>query len=97
MSDKQKHSEGPWAAVCDEARGNPRCLIVDKNGHEVASVNPYCETWNENASLIMDAPRMLELIRDLHDFAEPMRHWQYAEKARQAFRDAAILLGEHNG
>jgi hypothetical protein len=55
MSDKQKHSEGPWAAACDEARGNPRCLIVDKNGHEVASVNPYCENWNENASLIMDA------------------------------------------
>lgn len=38
--------------------------------------------------------KLLEVIRELHDFAEPTRISEYADRARQAFRDAAILLGE---
>jgi hypothetical protein len=26
-----------WKAMCDEARGRPRCLIVDKDGSEIAA------------------------------------------------------------
>lgn len=50
-----------------------------------------------NGRLIADAPKMLALIRDLHDFAEPMRHYEYIERGRKAFRDAAVLLEEHGG
>ncbi len=91
------HTPGPWSLLCSEARGGPRCLVVCPKDNEIASINPFRESWNEDAELIADAPRMLELIRELHDFAEPMRHWEYAERGRQAFRDAAILLGKHGG
>jgi hypothetical protein len=39
--------------------------------------------------------KLLGVIRELHDFAEPTRRSEYADRARQAFRDAAILLGEN--
>ncbi len=51
-------------------RGGPRCLVVCPKDNEIASINPFRESWNEDAELIADAPRMLELIRELHDFAE---------------------------
>jgi hypothetical protein len=51
--------------MCDEARGKPRCLIVDKDGYEIAAVNPYRETWNENAALIARAPELRARVAEL--------------------------------
>ena len=51
--------EPRWRVMCDEARGKPRCLIVDQDGNEVAAVNPYREAWNENSELIARAPELL--------------------------------------
>ena len=91
------HTTGPWRLLCSEDRGGPRCLVVCPKGSEIASINPFRESWNKDAGLIVDVPNMLEVIRELHDFAEPMRHWRYVERGRQAFRDAAILLEKHGG
>ena len=62
------------------------------NGPLPESINVQCEA---NARLMADAPRLLEVLRELHDFAEPMRHYEH--RARKAFRDAASLLDDHGG
>ena len=61
------HTPGPWALLCDEARCRPRCLVVDAKGNEIASVNPFRESWNEDAELIAAAPMMKEILLDFCD------------------------------
>jgi hypothetical protein len=84
------HTPGPWKPVRSVTCGHLRAE------HNYCS-DPKKEWTEADIRLIADAPKMLELIRELHDFAEPMRHWEYAERGRQAFRDAAILIGQHGG
>lgn len=57
------HSPGPWNLLCLEARGRPRCLVVDAKDNEIASVNPFRESWNEDAELIAAAPDLLEALQ----------------------------------
>jgi len=49
-----------------------------------------------NAELMADAPRLLELLRTLHDFSVPFRS-RLAEESEQAFADARALLEKHGG
>lgn len=56
------HTPGPWRVYCDEARGRPRCLIVDKDDGEIASVNPHRTEWNVNADLIAAAPQLFQSL-----------------------------------
>lgn len=56
------HTPGPWNVLCSEARGRPRCLVVDAKDNEIASINPFRESWNEDAELIATAPEMRELL-----------------------------------
>ena len=53
------HTPGPWSLLCDEARGIPRCLVVDKDGGEIAAVNPHRA---ENAELLAAAPELLAAV-----------------------------------
>ena len=64
MTDQPKPTP-QWSILCDESRGRPRCLIVDKDGNEVAAVNPYREDWNEVSELIACAPELLAEITEL--------------------------------
>jgi hypothetical protein len=50
-----------------------------------------------NAELWADAPRMLEVLRTLHDFALPLRERGLAAESEQAFADARALLEKHGG
>lgn len=61
----EKPTLGLWKIMCDEARGKPRCLIVDQHGNEIASVNPYRESWNKDAELIASVPMMVEALRKI--------------------------------
>jgi hypothetical protein len=85
------HTPGPW-----EVREHDGLFAITHPSGWVLESDDVRQNRSD-ARLIADAPKMLALIRDLHDFAEPMRHYEYAEKGRQAFRDAAILLAEHGG
>jgi transcriptional regulator with XRE-family HTH domain len=49
------------------------------------------------AALRDDAPRLLEALRDLHDFARPLGGRSYVEQSNKAFFDAAELLRKHGG
>lgn len=50
-----------------------------------------------NAELWADAPRMLEVLRKVLTYAEPLLGWQHIEEAEQAFGDANDLLEKHGG
>lgn len=64
MTDQPKPTP-QWSILCDEARGRPRCLIVDKDGNEVAAVNPYRQDWNEVSELIARAPELQQRVDEL--------------------------------
>ena len=55
------------------------------------------EETKANAELWADAPRLLEALRTLHDFALPLRDRGLAEESEQAFADARALLEKHGG
>jgi hypothetical protein len=55
------------------------------------------EETKANAELMADAPRMLEVLRTLHDFALPLRDRGLAAESEQAFADARALLEKHGG
>jgi len=40
-------------------------LLVDEKGNEIASVNPYRESWNQDSELIAAAPDMFRIIERL--------------------------------
>ncbi len=102
--DRVVHTPGPWkyhAGGCMVMDSDGQMAIADIRGWGTLSTRlgetVAIDRMDANGRLIADAPKMLALIRELHDFAEPMRHWEYGERARKAFRDAAILLEEHGG
>jgi hypothetical protein len=50
-----------------------------------------------NAELMAEAPRLLEVLRTLHDFALPLRDRGLAAESEQAFADVRALLEKHGG
>jgi hypothetical protein len=57
----------------------------------------FDESAQANAELWADAPRLLEVLRTLHDFALPLRDRGLAAESEQAFADARALLEKHGG
>jgi hypothetical protein len=58
---------------------------------------PTAEETKANAELMADAPRMLEVLRKVLTYAEPLLGWQHIDEAEQAFGDANSLLKKHGG
>ena len=50
-----------------------------------------------NAELWVDAPRMLEVLRIIHDLGIPFEHGEKTKKAREAFWATKDLLEKHGG
>jgi len=50
-----------------------------------------------NAELWADAPRILEVLRKIFTYSEPLPGWQHIDEAEQAFGDAHDLLEKHGG
>jgi hypothetical protein len=50
-----------------------------------------------NAELMADAPRLLEVLRNLLTYSEPLLGWQHLDEAEQAFGNAHDLLKKHGG
>jgi hypothetical protein len=55
------------------------------------------EETKANAELMADAPRMVEVLRKVLTYSEPLLGWQHIEEAEQAFGDANDLLEKHGG
>lgn len=52
-------TKGEWKILLVRTRNKPRCLIIDSDGNEVASVNPYRERLEEESRAIAAAPDLL--------------------------------------
>ena len=92
---ESKFTPGPWVAEPHRDCGIFRIKAGEEN---IASLS----FWNEaneyaNAELMADAPRLLEVLRTLHDFALPLRYRGVAKTSLQAFADARALLEKHGG
>ena len=81
-----EYTAEPWSLLCDEARGRPRCLIVDAKGNEIAAVNPFRESWNENANLLKAAPELLEALEEIR--SDPDIRYRVWVKAHEAIKKA---------
>jgi hypothetical protein len=94
MADSE-FTPGPWVAEPHRDGGIFRIKAGEEN---IASLS----FWNEanedaNAELMADAPRMLEVLRKVLTYSEPLLGWQHIDEAEQAFGDANELLEKHGG
>jgi hypothetical protein len=95
---ESKFTKGPWRVEKSEAYKDTWRVTAD--GHRLASLcggdGEFAQT-QANAELMADAPRLLEALRTLHDFALPLRERGLAAESEQAFADARALLEKHGG
>ncbi len=95
---ESKFTKGPWRVEKSEAYKNTWRITAD--GQRLASLDSddgEPAQTQANAELMADAPRMLEVLRTLHDFALPLRYRGVAETSVQAFADALAILEKHGG
>lgn len=95
---ESKFTPGDWKVL--EARDIPNSKRIASADLCFAVVSSHLlkpEEIAANAELMADAPRMLEVLRTLHDFALPLRDRGLAAESKQAFADARALLEKHGG
>jgi hypothetical protein len=96
---ESKFTPGPYR-VSNSFEGGDRELWIYSDMTYLGSVANSSMDPEEiaaNAELWADAPRMLEVLRTLHDFALPLRDRGLAAESEQAFADARALLEKHGG
>jgi hypothetical protein len=98
MITESKFTPGPWGFQESEAYKNTWRITAD--GQRLASLDgddgDPAQT-QANAELMAEAPRMLEVLRTLHDFALPLRDRGVAAESERAFADARAILEKHGG
>ena len=100
---ESKFTKGPWMAEHAQAFGNTYriragglvlCAVVSR---ELIGNEFDLEEAKANAELMADAPRLLEVLRNLLTYSEPLLGWQHIDEAEQAFDAAHELLEKHGG
>jgi len=99
---ESKFTKGPW--VARESTTKNTFSIFSDSIFLAAAVGGFgpddrtsLKETRANAELMADAPRLLEALRTLHDFALPLRERGLAAESEQAFADARALLEKHGG
>jgi hypothetical protein len=96
---ESKFTPGPYR-VSNSFEGGDRELWIYSDTTYLGSVANSSMDPKEiaaNAELMADAPRLLEVLRTLHDFAFPLRHIGLPETSAQALVDARAILEKHGG
>jgi hypothetical protein len=102
---KSKFTPGPWRVEKSSNFQSTHRVKAGKvflcaavggldSGNENGT-NP--EETKANAELMADAPRMLEVLREIHDLGIPFEHGEKTKKAREAFWATKDLLEKHGG
>jgi len=96
---KSKFTSGPYCVIgpSEELSAAKRVFAGTTYLGTVTNSDMDPEEIAANAELWKDAPRMLEVLRTLHDFALPLRDRGLAAESEQAFADARALLEKHGG
>ena len=90
---ESKFTPGPLIATQNETVKGLWDVRSDRDFLGVA----FDESAQANAELWADAPRLLEVLRKVLTYSEPLLGWQYIDEAEQAFGDAKALLEKHGG
>ncbi len=95
---ESKFTSGPWEVLHDPSV--PRSKRIGAVGKQLAIVS---SSWMDlaeieaNAELMADAPRMLGLLRMIHNLGISLEHGEKAKKARVVFWATKDLLEKHGG
>ena len=96
---ESKFTPGPWAAEKVTASKiaywsiHTKDQFIGRTGHLGISL----EEQAANAELWADAPRLLEVLRNLLAYAEIHQSWDGIDEAEQAFTQAHEMLEKHCG
>ena len=96
---KSKFTKGPYC-VNNPLKHDNRELWVYSGATYLGTVDNHRMAPEEiaaNAELWADAPRLLEALRKLLTYSEPLLGWQHIDEADQAFGDANELIDKHGG
>jgi len=101
---ESKFTPGPWEVQDGVQRdGGLGYRIIGPGGFVVGFTQAamcredYFGFAKANAELMADAPRMLELLRMIHNLGIPLEHGEKAKKARVVFWATKDLLEKHGG
>jgi len=96
---ESKFTKGPWVAekVIGAKWTHWSIHTEDQFVGSTGFLGIPSQEQQANAELMADAPRLLEVLRTLHDFALPLRYRGLAETSVQAFADALAILEKHGG
>jgi hypothetical protein len=95
---ESKFTKGDWKVLeARDIRDSKRIASADLCFAVVSSHLLKPEVIQANAELMADAPRMLEVLRNLLAYAEIPRSWDGIGEAEQAFTQAHEMLEKHCG
>ena len=96
---KSKFTPGPYCVMGPINESSPARRVFAGTTYigTVTNSDMDIEEIAANAELWAEAPRMLEVLRKILTYAEPLSGWQHIDEAEQAFGDANDLLEKHGG
>ena len=95
---ESKFTKGDWKVLeARDIRDSKRIASADLCFAVVSSHLLKPEVIQANAELMADAPRLLEVLRNLLAYAEIPRSWDGIDEAEQAFTQAHEMLEKHCG
>lgn len=94
---KSKFTPGPLEAKENKWEKHPWEILAGDVYLGVAIETGVEGEAKANAELWADAPRMLEVLRIIHDLGIPVAYGENTKKAREAFWATKDLLDKHGG
>lgn len=86
-----KHTPGPWKVSRLGQAGYPH--VYDQTGARVATVETHGQwggellAFNENARLIAASPKLLEALKELHNYVDREVLQSFDKESRQEIRE----------
>jgi len=95
---ESKFTPGPYCVIGPTEEGEAKRVFAGTTYlGTVTNSDMDPEEIAANAELWADAPAMLEVLRKIVTYSEPLLGWQHIDEAEQAFGDAHDLLEKHGG
>jgi hypothetical protein len=99
MMAESKFTPGPWVAE----KATKGCSVYwwicteDQFVARTSHIGISAQEQQANAELMAEAPRLLEVLRNLLAYAEIPQSWDGIDEAEQAFTEAHEMLEKHCG
>ena len=94
---ESKFTKGPLSVKENNWQDDPWEIFAGDTYIGVAIETRVEGEAKANAELWADAPRLLEVLRKVLTYSEPLLGWQHIDEAEQAFTQAHELLEKHGG